>query len=79
MIIINHPKEVTQHAAWKARLSEMTVPHLLIETLNPVPSLKENGKETHGTEAINKFLDKYEQDIKTWNQDRCDMWFFDEE
>ena len=79
MIIINHPKYTPELVNWKERLVQMTVPHLLVETTSNSPTLKENETEVHGTEAINLFLDQYEKDVKDWNQDRCDMWFFEEE
>lgn len=79
MIILNHPKNMPELANWKERLAQMTVPHFLIQTSATAPMLKENGTEVRGTEAINDFLDQYEKDLKAWNQDRCDMWFFEEE
>lgn len=79
MIILSHPKHTPELANWKERLARMTVPHLLVETKANSPSLKENKSEVHGTEAINQFLGQYEKDVKGWNQDRCDMWFFEEE
>lgn len=79
MIIINHPKHTPELANWKERLMQMTVPHLLVETATNSPSLIENITEVHGIQAINQFLDQYEKDIQNWNQDRCDMWFFEEE
>ena len=56
----------------------MTVPHLLVETTNSTPLLKEGNKEVHGVEGIDLFLEEYTQLMARWNQDRCDMWFFDE-
>lgn len=78
MIILSYPRGLIELASWKERLERMTVPHLLMEK-NTTPTLKENNTEVIGTLAINAFLDQYEKDVQGWNQDRCDMWFFDED
>lgn len=75
MIILSYPKGLTEFNTWKERLERMTVPHLLVEKDN-TPTLKENNTQITGIQAINAFLDQYEKDLKGWNQDRCDMWFF---
>ncbi|OEK04152.1 hypothetical protein [Roseivirga misakiensis] len=79
MIIIKHPKDLSQASEWKERLEKMTVPHLVLESSKPVAELVENNRNgVIGIEAINTFLNQYEKDLKGWNQDRCDKWFFDE-
>ena len=79
MIIIQHPKALTEAASWKERLENMTVAHLMVPSNKPEVSLKEGKKEIQGVAQINQFLDEYESVVSGWNQDRCDMWFFDEE
>ncbi|MBO3700620.1 hypothetical protein [Roseivirga sp. E12] len=79
MIIINHPKNSAHASRWKERLEGMTVPHLIFESSDASSRLKENTNAISGAEAIDNFLDQYEKDLKGWNQDRCDMWFFDED
>jgi len=79
MIILKYPEGSKELINWKSRLASMTVPYLLIADSNRQPSIKENNKaEIFGAAAINLFLDQYERDLRSWNQDRCDMWFFDE-
>lgn len=79
MIILKYPEGSKELMNWKSRLASMTVPHLLVEHSNEKPSIQEGNKnEIFGAEAIDSFLDQYEKDLKAWNQDRCDMWFFDE-
>lgn len=79
MIVISHPENSAHAPRWKERLEGMTVPHLLIKSSDASSKLKENANEISGVEAIDSFLDQYEKDLKGWNQDRCDMWFFDED
>ncbi|OEK01413.1 hypothetical protein BFP97_07720 [Roseivirga sp. 4D4] len=79
MIILKYPEGSKELSNWKSRLARMTVPHLLVEESNRQPSIKEGNKaEIVGAAAIDLFLNQYERDLKSWNQDRCDMWFFDE-
>ncbi|MFY0593042.1 hypothetical protein [Roseivirga sp.] len=79
MILISHPPKDANAERWKERLERMTVPHLLIASNKPMPILKENQHKVTGTAAIDSFLDEFEKDLRNWNQDRCDMWFFDED
>lgn len=78
MILINYPQDSKEIDGWKSRLERMTVAHTLIQTSDLEPSLKEGNTLVYGIIAINLFLDQYEKDVKSWNQDRCDMWFFEE-
>ncbi len=79
MIILKYPEGSKELMDWKSRLASMTVPHLLIEHSNEQPSIQENNKaEIVGAESIDLFLGQYERDLRSWNQDRCDKWFFDE-
>ena len=79
MIIIQHPQALTEAAGWKERLENMTVAHLMVVSNKPEPELKEGNKKVQGVNQIDQFLDEYESVVSSWNQDRCDMWFFDEE
>lgn len=79
MIILYHPKGLIETTAWKAKLEQMTVPHLLLESEQETPYLREGKKEVKGIAAIDHFLTEYKAFMAGWNQDRCDMWFFDEQ
>lgn len=79
MIILYHPRELAEANQWKAQLEQMTVAHLMIESSKEKPYLKEGDKEVSGIAAINRFLEEYKAFMTTWNQDRCDMWFLDED
>lgn len=79
MIIIHHPKGLTEATGWKEQLEQMTVPHLMIESSQEIPYLTEGDNEVTGTSAINQFLEEYKAFMAAWNQDRCDMWFLDED
>ncbi|GAB5526657.1 MAG: hypothetical protein Roseis2KO_45290 [Roseivirga sp.] len=78
MIILYHPKELTEAADWKEQLAQMTVAHLIIESEHEVPYLTEGKRRIDGIKAISRFLEEYKTFMATWNQDRCDMWFLDE-
>lgn len=78
MIIIHHPEDHPKAPAWKSILEELCVPHLMVESANQHPTLKEGKREVPGAEAIDEFLKVYSVLVASWNQDRCDMWFFDE-
>lgn len=78
MIILHHPKDSKEAPQWKNLLEELTVAHLLVVTDSPSPYLSEGKKKITGKEAIDTFLQEYKVFMKGWNQDRCDMWFFDE-
>lgn len=79
MIILYHPKGLVEAASWKANLEQMTVSHLILESEQENPYLREGEKEVKGIAAIDRFLTEYKAFMATWNQDRCDMWFFEEE
>ena len=79
MIVIYHPKALAQAVTWRAKLEQMTVPHLVLESDRESPCLREGKKEVKGIAAIDKFLTEYKAFMAGWNQDRCDMWFFDEQ
>ena len=78
MIVIQHPQGLKEAEVWKNRLENMTVSHMLVKSNLPEARLQEGKSEAIGISAINQFLDEYEAVVKGWNQDRCDMWFFDE-
>ena len=79
MIVLTHPYDLPDADHWKSRLEDMTVPHLLVPSNIKVPVIQEGEWKFEGVWAINQFLDEYELDVQAWNQDRCDMWFFDQE
>lgn len=78
MIVLYHPKDLSKAVAWKSQLEQITVAHLMVESAQATPYLREGKKEVRGIEAIDQFLEEYKSFMATWNQDRCDMWFFDE-
>lgn len=77
MIILSCPANTDALARWKSRLEAMSVPHLIIASSSHIAFIQEGDNKFEGVEAINSFLHQYEEDVKAWNQDRCDMWFFD--
>lgn len=79
MIVLYHPKDLREATDWKSQLEQMTVAHLMVESAETTPYLREGKKEVKGIAAINQFLEEYKAFMATWNQDRCDMWFFDED
>ncbi len=79
MIILYHPKGMAEANDWKEQLEQMTVPHLMIQSEREVPYLTEGKTQVNGVDAINQFLKEYKAFMASWNQDRCDMWFLDED
>jgi len=77
MIVIESPQGLDRAKDWQERLANMTVAHQLIFTAISSPKLTEGKQKVTGIEAIEAFLAAYEKDVAAWNQDRCDMWFFD--
>ena len=77
MIFLFHPAGHPQGADWQDKLKELTVPHKIIESDNSTPAIAEGDKRYEGAEAIDQFLEGYEAFMRSWNQDRCDMWFLD--
>ncbi len=78
MIVLEYNRHLKEADHWKERLEKMTVGFQLLKTSRAVPLLTEGRNKVEGITAINQFLDQYEKDMAEWNQDRCDMWFFDE-
>ena len=77
MILLEHPGELSEVKEWKERLENMTVGYQILIASIPEPKITDGKQHAVGIKAINLFLDQYEADVAQWNQDRCDMWFFD--
>lgn len=77
MITVFYPKGLIAAQGWEEKLQELTVPYLMIETQSDSPWLRESKREFHGSKAIDDFLKEYATLMTNWNQDRCDMWFFE--
>ncbi len=77
MILLTCSEELKELQSWKNRLEEMVVSHTIVKSQKGEPYLKEGQRMVKGIDAINHFLNQYEKDVASWNQDRCDMWFFD--
>lgn len=78
MIVLEFPEGLNEVSVWKERLEKMTVGHQLLATSITIPQLTNGKEKVKGITHINHYLDQYEADVAQWNQDRCDMWFFDE-
>ncbi|MCE7997098.1 MAG: hypothetical protein HEP71_34380 [Roseivirga sp.] len=78
MIILYHPEGIPEADKWKDQLEQMNAAHLLVKSEQGAPYLKEGKREVKGVAAIDAFLAEYKTFMSSWNQDRCDMWFFDE-
>ena len=77
MIVLEYPRGLKEAEAWKERLENMTVGHELFSSDITEPTLTKGKEKAEGIAAIDQYLSQYEQDMAQWNQDRCDMWFFD--
>ena len=77
MIVVEYPNGLKEAEVWKERLENMTVGHQMIGSEITRPVLTKGKERADGIAAIEQYLSKYEADLAQWNQDRCDMWFFD--
>ena len=77
MIILQHTSKQPEAAEWQEKLKTLTVAHKVVVKEDIAPVIHEGEKRFEGVEAINTFLNDYEAFMKSWNQDRCDMWFLD--
>lgn len=78
MIRLLHPSGLSEAEKWKAELEEMAVPFRFEVTENKQPVLMEGSRKIEGVASIERFFIEYKTFLSSWNQDRCDMWFFDE-
>ncbi len=79
MIIVSYPSESRGAASsWKTRLDQLVLSHKLVEDNSiSTPLLSDGSVQAEGIKAIESHIDKLEQLIAGWYEDRCDKYEFD--
>ena len=67
-------KEITN---WQDRLERMAIQHeLVMQQELSQPQLQDGEDHVEGTAAIDMYLEKLEDFVKSWYEDRCDKYEF---
>jgi phage host-nuclease inhibitor protein Gam len=77
MLTLYYSSKTKEVAVWQDRLQRMTIKHRLIRKEELAePQLLDGEDDIQGVASINIHLDKLEDFVKSWYEDRCDKYEF---
>ncbi|MDO1450524.1 hypothetical protein Q0590_29885 [Rhodocytophaga aerolata] len=77
MVTLYYSPTTKQLTSWQDRLERMAIKHELVMQQDlSQPQLQYGEDHVQGTEAIEVYLDKLEDFVKSWYEDRCDKYEF---